>query len=83
MELKLNLVTTSPDGWWVGGCTKTKFMLFSTQVEVVVELKLELSLAKSCNDACAPISVFFCPPICLPYLAFREGLRLESGMETF
>ena len=30
-------------GWWVGGWTKTKLMLFSTQV--VVELKLELSLA--------------------------------------
>ena len=29
----------------VGGWTKTKLMLFSTQVEVVVELKLELSLA--------------------------------------
>ena len=28
-----------------GGWTKTKLMLFSTQVEVVVELKLELSLA--------------------------------------
>ena len=40
MELKLKLVTTSPGGW-----TKTKLMLFSTQVEVVVELKLELSLA--------------------------------------
>ena len=45
MELKLKLVTTSPGGWWVGGWTKTKLMLFSTQVEVVVELKLELSLA--------------------------------------
>ena len=34
-------------GWEVvGGWTKTKLMLFSTQVEVVVELKLELSLAK-------------------------------------
>ena len=30
---------------WVSGWTKTKLMLFSTQVEVVVELKLELSLA--------------------------------------
>ena len=30
----------------MGGWTKTKLMLFSTQVEVVVELKLELSLAK-------------------------------------
>ena len=29
----------------MGGWTKTKLMLFSTQVEVVVELKLELSLA--------------------------------------
>ena len=29
-----------------GGWTKTKLMLFSTQVEVIVELKLELSLAK-------------------------------------
>ena len=28
-----------------GGWTKTKLMLFSTQVEVVVELKLKLSLA--------------------------------------
>ena len=28
-------------GWW----TKMKLMLFSTQVEVGVELKLELSLA--------------------------------------
>ena len=52
LELKLKLVTTSPGGWvvggWVvvGGWTKTKLMLFSTQVEVVVELKLELSLAK-------------------------------------
>ena len=41
-ELKLELVTTSPGGWWVGGSTKTKSMLFSTQVEVVVVLKLEL-----------------------------------------
>ena len=41
--LKLKLVTTSPGG---GGWTKTELMLFSTQVEVVVELKLELSLAK-------------------------------------
>ena len=32
-------------GVWLGGLTKTKLMLFSTQVEVVVELKLELSLA--------------------------------------
>ena len=30
----------------MGGWTKTKLMLFSTQVEVVVELKLGLSLAK-------------------------------------
>ena len=44
MELKLKLVTTSPGGW-VDGWTKTKLMLFSTQVEVVVDLKLELSLA--------------------------------------
>ena len=38
-------------GWWVvvGGWTKTKLMLFSTQVDVVVELKLELSLAKFDN----------------------------------
>ena len=37
-------------GWVVvgGGWTKTKLMLFSTQVEVVVELKLELSLATFC-----------------------------------
>ena len=28
-----------------GGWTKKGFMLFSTQVEVVVELKVELSLA--------------------------------------
>ena len=35
----MKLVTTSPGGWWVGGgWTKTKLMLFSTQVEVVVEL---------------------------------------------
>ena len=34
-------------GWVVVvGWTKTKLILFSTQVEVVVELKLELSLAK-------------------------------------
>ena len=53
MELKLKLVTTSPGGWvvvggwwWVSGWSKTKLMLFSTQVEDVVELKLELSLAK-------------------------------------
>ena len=51
MELNLKLVTTSPGarvgGGWVvmGGWTKTKLMLFSTHVEVVVELKLELSLA--------------------------------------
>ena len=32
-----------------GGWTKTKLMLFSTQVEVVVELKLELSLAIKCK----------------------------------
>ena len=43
--MKLELVTTSPGGWWwVGGLNKTKLLLFSTQVEVVVELKLELSL---------------------------------------
>ena len=29
----------------MGGWTKTKLMLFSTQVEVIVELKLELRLA--------------------------------------
>ena len=29
----------------MGGWAKTKLMLFSTQVEVIVELKLELSLA--------------------------------------
>ena len=50
MELKLKLVTTSPGGWWWwvggGGWTKKKLMLFSTQVEVIVDLKLELSLAK-------------------------------------
>ena len=47
MDLKLKLVTTNLGGGWVvvGGWTKTKLMLFSTQVEVVVELKLELSLA--------------------------------------
>ena len=33
----------------MGGWTKTKLMLFSTQVEVVVELKLELSLAIDYN----------------------------------
>ena len=43
LELKLKLVTTSPGGWWVGGWTKTKLMLFSTQVEV--EVGAELSLA--------------------------------------
>ena len=35
-------------GWWVGGwwvLDFTRLMLISTQVEVVVELKLELSLA--------------------------------------
>ena len=32
-------------GWVVGGWTKTRLMLFSTQVELGVELKLELSLA--------------------------------------
>ena len=44
LELKLKLVTTSPGGWWwvvgggwVGGWTKTKLMLFSTEVKVVVE----------------------------------------------
>ena len=43
----MKFVTTSPGGWWVvvGGWTKTKLMLFSTQVEVVVELTLELSSA--------------------------------------
>ena len=30
LELKLKLVTTNPGGWWVGGWTKTKLMLFST-----------------------------------------------------
>ena len=50
MELKLKLVTTSPGGWVVGGWwvvdgwTKTKLMLFSTQVEV--EVGAGLSLAK-------------------------------------
>ena len=47
LELKLKLVTTSPGGWWVGGwvggwlgggLTKKKLMLFSTRVEVAVEL---------------------------------------------
>ena len=32
------------------GWTKTKLMLFSTQVKVGVELKLELSLAKKVNE---------------------------------
>ena len=41
-ELKLKLVTTSPGGGWVGGWTKTKFMLFSTQVEVLLEVGVEL-----------------------------------------
>ena len=44
------LVTTSPGGWVAGGWTKTKLMLFSTQV--VVELKLELSLAKAGAELC-------------------------------
>ena len=44
----MKLVTSSLVGWWWwGGWTKTKLMLFSNQVEVVVELKLELSFAKS------------------------------------
>ena len=34
----------------MGGWTKMKLMLFSTQVEVVVELKLELSLAILITD---------------------------------
>ena len=33
----MKLVTTSPGGW-----TKTKLMLFSTQVEVLVEFGVEL-----------------------------------------
>ena len=42
----LSLLARVGGGWGVlGGWTKTKLMLFSTQVEVVVELKLELSLA--------------------------------------
>ena len=48
IEFKLKLLTTSPvvGRWVVGGQTKTKLMLFSTQVEVVAELKLELIFAK-------------------------------------
>ena len=43
MELKLKLVTIGPGRWWVvGGWTKTKFMLFSTQVEVGIENGVEL-----------------------------------------
>ena len=38
LEWKLKLVTTNP----VGGWTKTKLMLISTQVEVVVEIEVEL-----------------------------------------
>ena len=36
LEWKLKLVTTSP----VGGWTKTKLMLISTHVEVVIEVEL-------------------------------------------
>ena len=47
-------------GWWVvGGWTKTKLMLFSTQVEVVVELKLELGLAKSLMNYNKKVSKYF------------------------
>ena len=42
MELQLKLVTTSPGGWVVGGWTKTKLMLFSTQVEDLVGVRVEL-----------------------------------------
>ena len=38
LELKLKLVSTSP----VGGWTKMKLMLFSTKVEVVGEVGVEL-----------------------------------------
>ena len=40
LEWKLELVTTSP----VGGWTKTKLMLISTQVEVEVVIKVEVEL---------------------------------------
>ena len=44
LELKLKLVTTSSGGLVGGGWTNTKLMLFSTQVEIVVELKLSLAI---------------------------------------
>ena len=51
MELKLKLVTTRPGGlWWVGGWTKTKLMLFSTQVEVVLEDGVELGNKQQTNN---------------------------------
>ena len=49
LKLKLKLVTTSPGGWWVGGWTKMKSMLFSTQVEVVVEVGVELGNIRDSN----------------------------------
>ena len=48
LQLKLKLVTASPGGRVVGwlmvgdGWTKTKLMLYSTQVEVVVKVEVEL-----------------------------------------
>ena len=44
-------------GGWVLDCTR--LMLISTQVEVVVELKLELSLAKTRNDLCAMKQILY------------------------
>ena len=44
LELKSKLVSTSPPGGgvWVGGWTKTKLILISIKVEVVVEFEVEL-----------------------------------------
>ena len=50
----MKLVTTSP-GEWVGGVvgwTKTKLMLFSTQVEVVVKDGVELGNRQAGDELC-------------------------------
>ena len=36
-------------GWWEGLWTKTKLMLISTQVEVVVEVEVELGNFHDCE----------------------------------
>ena len=59
MELKLKLVSPSPVGGWVGGWTKTKLMLISTQVEVVVKAEVELG-RKGDENAHYDLEVILC-----------------------